>query len=119
MQTQIEAHDIAFVAPIPAGNQVLIARVRRSEGESWTPTLVLDVSSKALYRNDTLYGPLSNDVLSTTDPLAVLTRWSWKVVKVSEGRVVGCIVSTTGTGDSNTATRLFVETTGAAAPYRG
>jgi hypothetical protein len=49
-----QALRVAFLAPVPAGNEVLIATLRMSEESDVRASLVLDVSARALYCDERL-----------------------------------------------------------------
>src|SRR5580698_8742104 len=112
MSAQIEMHELPFAAPIPAGHSVLIARLRPSEEIAPLGLLALDATSSTVYCGAALIGPLSSGHLSaTTDPVGVLTtRWSWRLVKLTKGRVMGALVGTSFDGDHRmeVVTKLYV-----------
>lgn len=108
-------HDLLFGAPIPRGNEVLVATFTLEERSS---TLVLDRTTSTLYCPEELWGALQQDTINAVrEPVGVITRWSWKVKGVVIGTCVGAIVSTTTRGEQQVRTRLLVEP-GPAAPYR-
>jgi hypothetical protein len=115
----VVAHEIPFLAPVPRGHDVLVVWFKRTpEAPNESAALVLDQTGGILYCDDTLWGPLGTDPRASTDPVGVLTRWSWTVTRSYNGTVQGCAVSTKDRGDSNHAkTRLFVERTNST-PYR-
>lgn len=110
--------EVPFVAIVPAGHDVFVAKMRPQAGSDKGVFMVLDVTTSVLYCNDDLWG-LFHPAASSSDPVGVLARWGWIVDGHHRGRVVGSVVSTTSAGDSNHArTRLFVEVRGAETAYR-
>ena len=108
-------HELPFLAPIPRGHDVLVVTFTLA-GKS--PTIVLDRTAANLYCTEDLWGPLHQDpVLAVTDPVAVITRWTWTVRSAVEGVCAGAVMSTKGWGDRHEVkTCLLVEPS--AAPYR-
>jgi hypothetical protein len=110
MSSEVELHQLPFLAPVPRGHEVLVATLRRSPESDVLASLVHDRTASVLYVGDTLLGPLDRNPLAIQDPIAVLTRYTWVVVSASVGRVAGAMISSTSAGDQNHAqTRLFVE----------
>jgi hypothetical protein len=110
--------DLPFVAPVPQGHDVLVVHFHQGE-PTRLEALVLDRTDRVLYCGDRLWGPLGNDpALALHDPVAVLTRFTWRTGQTVSGVSGGAIVSVKTSGDANESrTRLFVEP-GAGAPYR-
>jgi hypothetical protein len=110
MNTGHVLHELPFIAPVPRNHEVLVATLRRSPHSDTRASLVLDRTTGILYCSDALWGPLDRSPLALTDPIGVLTRFTWTVVQTSEGRCMGAMISTSSHGDSNHAhTRLYVE----------
>jgi hypothetical protein len=99
--------DLSFLAPVPAGHDVLHASIASSDG-SYAGAFVLDVTAGVLYA-----------VEAVRDPLAAAARSGWSPKVLRTGRAMGAAISTKNQGDANHAeTRLFIEQAGPAAPYR-
>jgi hypothetical protein len=113
-----EAYELPFLAPVPHGHEVVLVALLRSAESTKKTFLALDRTASILYCDDELWGIFRHEH-EVADPVAALTRWSWVVAKSTTGRVVGAMVSTADTGDSNHAkTRLFIEPIVPGAPYR-
>jgi len=118
MPTSHELYELPFLAPVARGHEVIAATLRRAHDSDELASLVLDRSSGLVYCSEPLLEPLGRTELPLTDPIAVLTRFTWRVVRSTTGRSLGAVVSTTSVGDQNHArTRLFIEPE-AAATYR-
>ena len=110
------AHQLAFFAPIPRGHEVLLVTFNM-EGKS--PKLVLDRTAANLYCPDALWGALHQDpVLAVSDPVAVLTRWSWTVQSAVAGICAGAVLSTKQSGGDRHDAKTLLLIEPAAAPYR-
>jgi hypothetical protein len=120
MSTNVITHELPFTAPIPRGHEVLVAVMRRAPDSLVVEHLVLDETTSTLYCTDGLRGPLGRHTLATTDPIAVLTRWTWTVERAQRGTVVGAIVSESPRRgpEHDQSTLLFVEPRADASPYR-
>jgi hypothetical protein len=117
MNTGHVLHELPFLAPVPRGHEVLVATLRRSPDSDQRASLVLDRTTGVLYCGEPLWGPLDRTPLALTDPIGVLTRFTWTVIQRDEGRVMGAMISSASTGDRNHAfTRLYLEAP--AGPYR-
>lgn len=110
------AHELAFLAPIPRGHEVLLVTFTL-EGKS--PKLVLDRTASSLYCPEELWGPLHQDpVNAVTDPVAVITRWAWTVQSATEGVCAGALLSTKHRGGDRHDVRTMLLIEPAGAPYR-
>lgn len=109
------AHELPFAANIPRGHAVLVVTFTLG-GKS--PTMVLDRTASSLYCGEDLWGPLHQDPIhALTDPVTVVTRWSWTVRSAFEGVSAGALVQTKGWGERHEVkTLLLVEPSGV--PYR-
>ena len=109
------AHHLPFHAPIPRGHDVLLVTFGL---ENKAPTVVLDRTTSTLYCGEDMWGPLQNDpALAVTDPIALVTRWTWKVRSTIEGVCAGALISTRHVGESHDVkTILLVDAAGT--PYR-
>lgn len=117
--TSPQALRVAFLAPVPAGHEVLIATLRMSEESDVRASLVLDVSARALYCDERLWDPLLGDPRATVDPLAVLGQYSWVLETRTTGRVLGTASATRDRADMASArTVLYFEPLAAAPAYR-
>lgn len=106
--------ELPFASPIPRGHDVLVVTFALADK---APTLVLDRTAAVLYCPEVLWGALHHDpALAVTDPIAVVTRWSWTVRSAMEGVCAGAVVSTKNWGDFDVKTLLLVEK--ATTPYR-
>lgn len=106
-------HDLPFIAPVPRGHDVLVATFVI---ENRVAIAVLDRTASTLYCPEDLWGPLYQDpVLAVTDPVAALTRWTWKLRSATEGSCLGALVASSKNGEEP-RTRLVVEAR--ATPYR-
>lgn len=114
MRAELESLQLPFSAPVPRGHEVLFATVRPAQGSRERASLVLDRTCGCLYCAEQLWGALSADPRSLTDPLAVLSERSWVVDRTLAGRSLGAIVLSEGAARR---TRLFVEPS-VAPPYR-
>lgn len=113
-----DAFELPFLAPIPRGHEVLVVGLLRAPTATEPSWLVVDRTAGILYCGENLWGPLGQSAEAASDPVAVLTRWSWRVARSATGRVRAALVASSDVGDSNFArTRLFLEPEGAG-PYR-
>jgi len=113
-----DAFELPFLAPIPRGHEVLVVGLLRDPGAFEPSWLALDRTAGVLYCGENLWGPIGRSAEAATDPVAILTRWSWRVAQSATGRVRAALVGSSDVGDSNFAkTRLFLEPEGAG-PYR-
>jgi hypothetical protein len=109
--------DLSFLAPVPAGHDVLHASIASSDG-SYAGAFVLDVTAGVLYADSACWH-LFPSVEAVRDPLAAAARSGWSPKVLRTGRAMGAAISTKNQGDANHAeTRLFIEQAGPAAPYR-
>lgn len=106
--------ELPFLAPIPAGHEVLVVWLRQTPDDQRTRLLVLDQSARVLYCDDRLWGPLGANEQATLDPVGLLTRLSWVEDRRLMGRVSGAMV--TMGASTELRTRLFLEP--GSAPYR-
>lgn len=114
MRAELESLQVPFSAPVPRGHEVLFATVRQAPDSRERASLVLDLTCGCLYCAERLWGALSGDARSLTDPLAVLRERSWVVDRTLAGRSLGAVVLSEGAARR---TRLFIEPS-AAPPYR-
>lgn len=108
--------EVPFLAPVPTGNEVYVAALVRSADAHEEIFLVHDRTAGVVYCDDRLLGPLGRDAFATRDPVAALTRFTWRVKRAVEGTAAGAILSTAVNGD-HALTRLFVSAP--KSPYRG
>jgi hypothetical protein len=114
-----QALRVAFMAPVPAGHEVLIATLRMSEESDVRASLVLDVSARALYCDERLWDPLLGDPRATIDPLAVLAQYSWVLETRTVGRVLGTATASRDRANMASArTVLYFEPMAAVPAYR-
>jgi hypothetical protein len=110
--------DIPFLAPVPRGNEVLVARLRRDASSTDERFLVHDRTGGVVYCDEHLAGPLGRALQATHDPLASLARWTWVVEIAVVGRAAGAVAVSSNTGEVNVARTLLFVVPAAATPYR-
>lgn len=118
--------EVAFVAPVQAGHEVLVLELAR-EGAGWLDTAaadaVVDVTASAVYADDG-YASVLKETGPTAmppaqDPAGALGP-TWRVKKTVRGRVQGVVVTTRHGGESNHAlTLLWIAPLGSGPGYRG
>jgi hypothetical protein len=116
MQGVTARYEFDFVAPVPHGHGVLIAKMDRARSSL---NFVLDRTASTLYGDEELWHHVSKDdvMLTVRDPVTVLTRQNWVPRYVIVGASICALVSTSSSGDPNHAkTYLIVESE--RAPYR-
>ena len=119
MDAPIEAHELFFVAPIPRGHDVVIVTLTDTGVYFNNLACALDETAGILYCGEDLFDTFGRQVMSVTDPGALLAKLGRPALRTTKGRVVGSIVSTKHDGDANfTRTRLFLQPTTATSPYR-
>lgn len=120
------AVQIGFVAPIPAGHEVIVISFER-EGAGWLEAseaeAVVDVTSGTIYADLTYWSAMKAhrfpDASPASDPAGALGP-AWRAKHSFHGRATGAVVSTRDTGDTNHAcTILFLVPLDVTPGYRG
>ena len=103
---------LTFAAPVPRGHDVLVVTFT---GPYANETVVLDRTDSVLYCSDVMLGVMQqHPEQAINDPIAVVTRWSWRVQEELQGTSAGSVLCT----GRPVSTRLLVEPATSTAPYR-
>lgn len=115
----VELFELAFLAPVPFGNDVLVMRfMRRREvflemnGPLW---VVIDRTTRVLYGDENVWTLAAQSPSFVDDPVKALTI-DWRAERVVVGKSAGALVFTRGEGESLIRTRLIVAPSGSEMP---
>jgi hypothetical protein len=108
-----------FLAPVPAGNGVLFASLRRDGGAL---RFVLDRGSSIMYGDEVLWDefPEEAEIVPevVSDPVTALSARGWVLKASVEGVSGGALVSTSNSGDRNHSKTHLVIVMGPPGVYR-
>lgn len=105
--------EVGFVAPVPAGHEVLVLQLKL-ENAGWLDisdaSVVIDVTTGTVYADVHYYTVLKARGLPlqapANEPVGTLGP-GWQVAKSIKGRSTGSLVSTKDSGDTNHAYTLL------------